>query len=191
MAEQGHERAEDQLEETAESSEPEENEASALKERLRKQNDQIDALISQLKKEISSSLNRQMFYEREVRSIKERANEELLRKLIEVLDNFERALSSFPQSDNPLRQGVELIYKQLEALLQKEGVEKIVTIGLPFDCNLHEAVDSENTESYPEGTITAELEKGYLYKGKILRAAKVRVARKGNNAQALKKEMEE
>lgn len=192
MKEQDKDRVKDELHETAESSGgPPEDDVIALKEQLRQQSEQIDALISQLKREISSSLNRQLFFEREMRSMQERANEGLLRKLIEVMDNFERALSSVPQSDGPLRQGVELIYKQLEDLLRKEGVEEIVTVGSLFDCNLHEAVDSEDTNSCPEGTITAELEKGYVYKGKVLRAAKVRVARKEKSAQDVKKETEE
>lgn len=155
-----------------------EKELALLKGKLSEKEAQIEALITELKKEISSSFSRQAMHEREIKTIKERANEELLRKLVEVQENFQRALSALKESENsPLKLGVELIYRQLEDLLKKEGVEEISSVGEPFDCNLHEAEDFVETDSCPEGMITEELQKGYIYKGKILRPARVRVAR--------------
>ena len=155
-----------------------EEELALLKGKLSEKEAQIEALITELKKEISSSFSRQAMHEREIKTIKERANEELLRKLVEVQENFQRALSALKQLENsPLKLGVELIYRQLEDLLKKEGVEEILSVGEPFDCNLHEAEDFVETDSCPEGMITEELQKGYIYRGKILRPARVRVAR--------------
>lgn len=168
-----------------------EEEITSLKEKLSEKEAQIETLIAELKKEIASSLSRQAIYEREMKAIKERANEELLRKLLEVQENFQRALSALKESENsPLKLGVELIYKQLEDLLRKEGVEEIPSVGNPFDCNLHEAEGFVETDSCPDGVITDELQKGYTYKGKILRPARVRVAR-NKNIKESEKETEE
>ncbi|MGB9834873.1 MAG: nucleotide exchange factor GrpE [bacterium] len=168
-----------------------EEEIASLKEKLSEKEAQIETLIAELKKEIASSFSRQAIYEREIRAIRERANEELLRKLVEVQENFQRALSALKESENsPLKLGVELIYKQLEDLLRKEGVEEIPSVGNPFDCNLHEAEGFVETDSCPDGVITDELQKGYTYKGKILRPARVRVAR-NKNIKESEKETEE
>lgn len=167
-----------------------EEEITSLKEKLSEKEAQIETLIAELKKEIASSLSRQAIYEREMKALRERANEEILRKLLEVKENFERALSALKELENsPLKLGVELIYKQLEDLLKKEGVEEIPSVGYPFDCNLHEAEGFVETDSCPDGLITEELQKGYTYKGKILRPARVRVAR--NKNQESEKETEE
>lgn len=166
-----------------------EEEISSLKEKLKEKEAQVETLIAELKKEIASSLSRQSMHEREMKALKERANEELLRKLVEVKENFERALSALKGSESsPLKTGVELIYKQLEDLLKKEGVDQIPSVGSFFDCNLHEAEGFVETDSCPDGFITDELQKGYTYKGKILRPAKVRVARNKNQKE---KETEE
>ncbi|MCR4427800.1 MAG: nucleotide exchange factor GrpE [Caldiserica bacterium] len=166
-----------------------EEEILSLKEKLSEKEAQVQTLIAELKKEIASSLSRQSMHEREMKALKERANEELLRKLVEVQENFQRALQALKGSENsPLKLGVELIYKQLEDLLKKEGVEEIPSVGSPFDCNLHEAEGFVETDSCPDGVITEELQKGYTYKGKILRPAKVRVAR---NQKETQKETEE
>ncbi len=168
-----------------------EEEIASLKEKLGEKESQIESLIAELKREISSSLSRQAIYEREIKTIRERANEELLRKLVEVQENFQRALFALKETDNsPLKLGVELIYKQLEDLLKKEGVEEIPSVGNPFDCNLHEAEGFVETDSCPEGVITEELQKGYSYKGKTLRPARVRVAR-NKTKQESEKETEE
>lgn len=166
-------------EEMAQELKKKEEEIASLKEELKKRDEQIQMLISELKKEVSSALNKKLFYEREVNTIKERANEELLEKLVGVQENFARALQAlrdFP--DSPLKKGVELIYKQLEDLLRKEGVEEIPSLGKPFDCNLHEAEGFVETDSCPDGVIIEELQKGYSLKGKTLRPARVRVARR-------------
>lgn len=152
-----------------------------LKDQLDQKDGQLDSVIGQLKQEVSSALNKQAFFEREMRQFKERANEDLLFRLLEVYDNFQRALQAMESApDSPVKQGVFLIAKQFENLLKQEGVEEIDCLGQPFDCNRQEADCFEVTNLCPEGTVTNILNKGYTYKGKILRPARVRVAKNKN-----------
>jgi molecular chaperone GrpE len=155
-----------------------EEEIRSLKDQLDQKEGILDSVISQLKQEVASALNKNAFFERETRQAKERANEDLLVRLLDVYDNFQRALQAMEGTpDSPVKQGVLLIAKQFESLLKQEGVEEIVCLGQPFDCNKHEADCFEETDRCPEGTVTEVLSKGATYKNKILRPARVRVAK--------------
>ena len=107
------------------------------------------------------------------------ATEGLVNELLPVLDNFDRALKAAPASsgDGSYRQGVEMIYRQLRTVLEKQGLEEIKAEGRPFDPSFHEAVQEEETDEYPEGTVLEELQKGYLFQGRLLRPTVVKVSR--------------
>ena len=107
------------------------------------------------------------------------ANREMISELLPVLDNFDRALKSVEKTEEsaPYLQGVEMIYKQLEELLKKQGMEEIKALGEPFNPHLHEAVQTEETDSCPEDTILDVILKGYLFRGNMLRPAAVKVSR--------------
>jgi len=104
--------------------------------------------------------------------------EELILKLLPIVDNFERATQAAEaeHSYESLVEGVNLTLRQLHEMLQKEGVEPIEAAGQEFNPEFHEALMRVETEEYPENTIIDELEKGYTISGKILRPARVRVA---------------
>ncbi len=118
------------------------------------------------------------------RSEQERENllkygtEEALKKIIEVLDNFERAQKSIDSVEDcsTLKETFSILHKQTVDSLQKMGLEEIVTQGEKFDPNFHEAVMQTQTEDYPEETIIKELQKGYKFGDKVLRPALVDVA---------------
>lgn len=118
------------------------------------------------------------------RSEQERENllkygtEEALKKVIEVLDNFERAQKSIDSVDDceKLKETFSILHKQTVDALQKMGLEEIVTEAQKFDPNFHEAVMQTQTEDYPEETIIKELQKGYKFGDKVLRPALVDVA---------------
>jgi len=112
---------------------------------------------------------------RHFEEIGEFAKSELLKKMLPIVDDFERALSF---ENNPYAEGMKMIYRQLIDFLKKEGVERMETVGKEFDPNLHEAVGWVESED-KDGTIVEEVQAGYTYKGKLLRPAKVKVARKG------------
>ncbi|MDP2953098.1 MAG: nucleotide exchange factor GrpE [Chloroflexota bacterium] len=97
---------------------------------------------------------------------------ELLRLFLAVMDSLERALAH-RDGETGLRQGLELTYRQMRKFLAEEGVEEFPALGQPFDPRYHEAV--EILPGAGEPTVLKEWEKGYLYGGKLLRPARVRV----------------
>jgi molecular chaperone GrpE len=104
------------------------------------------------------------------------AGMEIIRDIVPSLDDFERALK-IEGSDAEYRKGVELIYQRLLDTLRKVGLEPIpAQAGEPFDPNLHEAVVRQETEDAPDNTILEEFQRGYNFKGKLLRPAMVKVA---------------
>jgi len=114
----------------------------------------------------------------ETAEIRRTANERLLRELLPIIDNYERALEA-AKKDLPenMYTGIEMIYRQLCNLLAQEGVEAIESVGKPFDPQYQEAFQRVETSEFPEGTVTAEVQKGYLLQGKVLRPALVIVAK--------------
>ncbi|MBD3333641.1 nucleotide exchange factor GrpE [candidate division GN15 bacterium] len=114
-------------------------------------------------------------YEQQVKQ----ANERLLSDLLEIVDNFERALSTENGENTPesFRKGVEMIFIQLTTLLTKYDVTPIEAVGQPFDPNLHEAVMQVDSDDYGEGMVALEVSKGYMLGDKVLRHSKVGVSR--------------
>ena len=104
--------------------------------------------------------------------------ENALKKMLEVLDNFERGKKALENVDDciKVKESFELVHKQVLAALKKLGLEEIETEGREFDPNFHEAVMQTPTSEYPEHTIVNELQKGYKYGDKVLRASLVNVA---------------
>jgi len=114
--------------------------------------------------------------ERERVEITLRANEELVRDLLPVLDNFERALEHSADSDSgAFREGVEMIAKQLWDTLERQGIKVIDPMGEPFSPEYHEAVHRIEDQSLDPGTIASVLNKGYLFNGRLVRPAMVGV----------------
>jgi molecular chaperone GrpE len=103
----------------------------------------------------------------------------VIRDLLEVFDNFERARMHLPKDlkDNEWAEGMLSVEKQFAEKLKEMGIERIETKGRKFDPNLHEALMAEEKKGAKEGDITEELESGYKYGDKILRPAKVKIAK--------------
>lgn len=99
----------------------------------------------------------------------------VLKDLLPILDNFDRALDHAEEGDD-FHKGVLLIYKQLLDVLQKHGVKPINESGVRFDPNIHEGVIREENASVPSQTVTAVLQKGYFLHDRVLRPAMVKVA---------------
>jgi len=116
--------------------------------------------------------------ERERLETIERAAESVLRDLLPVLDDLERALDAEPGNEAAAsyRRGVELIHRQLTELLTRRGVRPIETVGKDFDPHLHQAVSSEPVPGAREGEIVQELRRGYMLGERLLRPAMVKVA---------------
>lgn len=99
----------------------------------------------------------------------------IMKDLLPVLDNFDRALEHAEEGDE-FHKGVLLIYKQLWDQLQKHGLTVISESGVRFDPNIHEAVVREEDASVPSHTVVAVLQKGYFLQDRLLRPAMVKVA---------------
>ena len=120
----------------------------------------------------------------DLESVRERANERLLLSLINVADNFGRALDSPPTQDadgggwDNWLEGVRIAMRGLENVLASEGVSRIETaVGDPFDPNLHDALFQHPTDDVEEGAVSAVIQNGYMLHARVLRAAQVGVAR--------------
>ena len=117
-------------------------------------------------------------YDREMSNTVIYANQKLIESLIPVIDELELALKASDKNKNfeAFRNGVEMIYRKLMQILEKEGVTPIQAEGKPFDYNLHEAVMTRKQKGVQPGTILEVVQKGYMYKDRVLRHAKVIVA---------------
>jgi molecular chaperone GrpE len=100
---------------------------------------------------------------------------DLVKDILPVLDDFERALK-VETADRDYAKGVELIYQRMYDTLKKVGLEPLEAVGRPFDPNVHEAVERVPTEEAEDQTVLGEFQRGYNFKGKLLRPAMVRVA---------------
>ncbi len=113
--------------------------------------------------------------EREKSEIHEFSTMETMRHLLPVLDDFERALKT-ETSDPEFAKGMELIFQRFSGELRKLGLEPIAAEGQKFDPNIHHALEMRETAEVEDHTILAEMQKGYTFRGKLLRPAMVRVA---------------
>jgi molecular chaperone GrpE len=103
------------------------------------------------------------------------AQSSVINDVLNIVDDFDRAFSQ-PAGDDQSRAGFELIYKSLQKMLEKYGVQEITEIG-EFDPNLHEAIMQVESADHKPGDIVQILQKGYMFKGQVLRPAKVSVAK--------------
>ena len=105
------------------------------------------------------------------------ANEELLRKLLPILDNLRRALDHAPEGvDRNWFEGLRMVVRQFEDTMQAQGVSPIPAVGEKFDPSQHEAIAREETDEHEEGTIVEEMQPGYRLHERVLRPTLVKVA---------------
>ncbi len=113
--------------------------------------------------------------ERERSEQSQYASMEVVGDLLPILDDFERALTA--DSNSPeYAKGVQMIYQRMAESLKKTGLEPIDAVGKAFDPHLHQAIERVETNDSPDNTILGEFQRGYHFKGKLLRPSMVRVA---------------
>ena len=106
------------------------------------------------------------------------ANEKIVTELLEVLDNFERALATDNSTDvEGYAQGMKLIFDQLLGVLTKSGLVEVKALGEEFDPNMHNAVMTADSEEYDSNKVCSVLQKGYTLNGKVIRPSMVTVAK--------------
>lgn len=134
-----------------------------------------DALADQLLRQRAEFENFRKRAQREREEFTEFATMEAVRALVPVLDDFERALK-MESADKEYARGMERIYQRLLESLKKLGLEAIETEGQKFDPALHHAVEMEKTDRVEDRSILYQHQRGYNFKGKLLRPAIVKVA---------------
>lgn len=148
---------------------------------------QLDELRKQSEENYQRFLRTQADFEnfrRRTRQEKEElskyASMQLIEKLLPVVDNLERALfttkGASEDSAEAFIKGVEMIFRQIEQMLEQEGLKPMETIGRPFNPDFHQAIMQVESNEYEEGIVVEEVQKGYMLKDKVLRPAMVKVS---------------
>lgn len=173
-------------EETAEAAE--ETEEKAEKSGFfKKKDDKEKNVLKDKIAELEDRTKRQMA---EFENFRKRSNKEkeqmfamgersVIEKILPVVDNFERGLSTIPEEEKgtPFADGMEMIYRQLMTQLDAMGVKSIEAVGQDFDPNLHNAVMQVDSEEYESGKVAQELQKGYMYHDTVVRHSMVGVVK--------------
>lgn len=152
---------------------------AASQAELEKTKTLADEYLDGLKRERADFINYKRRVEREQEALKQTLTGQIVRKYLVVLDDLERALSHKPTDGEGAAwaQGIELVYRKLQGILEAEGVQRIPAETELFDPTRHEALMSEDNPAYESGQIIEIFEQGYTLGDRVLRPARVRVAR--------------
>lgn len=161
-----------QVEETIEKKETEETVVEATKE-MTPEDEEINAKYLRLAADFQNYKRR---VEKEKTDIYAYANEKIVVEVLNVIDNFERALEHKTDGAEGFTEGMSKIFKQLKGVLDKTGVEEIKAMGEEFDPKFHHAVLTETSAEYESGKVTSVLQKGYTLNTRVIRPAMVKVA---------------
>lgn len=149
-----------------------------FKKKKDKKDEQIEELTDRLKRNLAEFDNFRKRTDKEKASMYDMGAKSVVEKILPVVDNFERGLAAIPaeEKNSAYADGMEKIYKQLMKTLEDMGVAPIPAVGEPFDPNLHNAVMHIENEELGENVIAAEFQKGYTFKGSVIRYSMVQVA---------------
>ena len=149
----------------------------SIAEQLKKVQAEKDELMNTLVRRQADYENYRKRVEKERQADRHRGVEQLIERVLPVLDAFDRALDArHSPSDAEYRTGFELIRRQLWDALAKEGLNRIEAVGKEFDPHQHHAIERVETTDHPDGTVIDELQPGYTFHNRVLRPAMVRVA---------------
>lgn len=159
--------------------------ASPVAEAEKGDADRIGALEAEIARMRDALLRKQAEFDNYRKRVEKERQEfaayaaaELIREILPVVDNLERALSARGDgADQRLREGVDIIYRQCQDVLKKAGLREVPADESHFDPHLHEAVERVETTEHEEGAVVEVLQKGYFLKDRLLRPALVRVAK--------------
>lgn len=139
--------------------------------------EKIEQLEDRVKRQMAEFENFRKRTDKEKSQMFDMGAKSVIEKILPVIDNFERGLENVPEGcDEAFVDGMQKIYKQLAAELDKLGVKPIEALGQPFDPNIHNAVMQVESEEYESGTVAQELQKGYMYRETLVRPSMVGVA---------------
>ncbi len=159
--------------------------------KLREENEALKQQVTQLKEEVEQLRDKWMRAVAELENFKKRsareredyckyASEELLREMLPVVDNLQRALNHAGdhEKEGALREGIQMTLRQFHSVMERFGVAQIQALHEPFDPSRHEAVMQVESPDHQPNTVVQELERGYLLHDRLLRPAKVAVSKR-------------
>lgn len=116
---------------------------------------------------------------REIEDARKGGREELLKELLPVFDNLERAVASAQKASDikSMADGVAMVLRQFQDTLTRTGITRVPAVGAPFDPQVHDAIQQVESDEHPPGTVVAEVQPGYLQGDRLLRAAMVVVSK--------------
>lgn len=143
-----------------------------------KKDEKIEELTDKLTRQMAEFDNFRKRTEKEKSQMYEVGAKDIIEKILPVVDNFERGLAAVAEEDkeHPFMQGMDKVYKQLMTTLDEIGVKPIEAVGQEFNPDFHNAVMHVEDESVGENIVVEELQKGYTYKGFVVRHSMVKVA---------------
>jgi molecular chaperone GrpE len=157
------------------------DELESVKSELKKAKESSESSLNKMKYLMADFDNYRKQMEKQVASKAESIKAELLLKFLNIRDDYLRALSVARQSKSEqivVIEGLEGILKNIDSLLASEGVREIEAIGTPFDPNVHDAIAYSAQDDVAENTVTAEIRKGYMLNGRVLRPSLVEISKK-------------
>ena len=139
--------------------------------------EKVDELEDRVKRQMAEFENFRKRTEKEKSAMFETGAKSVIEKMLPVVDNFERGLAALSEEEKkqPFAEGMNMVYKQLMAELEKLEVKPIETVGCEFNPDLHNAVMQVESEEFESGVIAQELQKGYTYRDTVVRYSMVAV----------------
>ena len=182
-----HEKKEDVSEEVTEEIPEEKNEEVKKETEEKKEEKEENQEVEELKKEVERLKNAYAKVFADTENLKKRLEAEAVMnrkyriqsfalEMLPVIDNLERALASVEDKEDGFYKGVKMIYEQLISSLKKEGVEEIDCLDKEFDPNFQQSIMVEKKEGVKPNTVIEVLQKGYMLKDRVLRAALVKIS---------------
>ena len=173
--------------ETAENADAEASEAdsedpdkkkSFFKKKKDKKDEQIEELTDKVKRQMAEFDNFRKRTEKEKSQMYDMGAKTIVKKILPVIDNFERGLAAVPEDnkEDAFVVGMDKIYRQMLTVLEEAGVKPIEAVGAEFDPNFHNAVMHVEDETLGENVVAEELQKGYMYRDTVVRHSMVKVA---------------
>ena len=168
-------------------------ELESIKSELRRAKESSENSLTKMRYLMADFDNYRKQMEKQLASKAESIKAELLLKFLNIRDDYIRALSMAKQSKSDKEvviEGLEGILKNIDSLLTSEGVREIEAIGTPFDPNVHDAIAYSERNDLAENTVTAEIRKGYMLNGRVLRPSLVEISKIVKNSVNDTKEMD-
>lgn len=168
-------------------------ELESVKNELRKAKESSESSLNKVRYLMADFDNYRKQMEKQLASKAESIKAELLLRFLNIRDDYLRALSVARQSKSEqvvVIEGLEGILKNIDSLLASEGVREIEAVGTPFDPNVHDAIAYSARDDLAENTVTAEIRKGYILNGRVLRPSLVEISKIVKNSVSNTKEMD-